>query len=144
STPTRRSKKKRSPEPRRSASNPADTDPPTASSPFSTACDYVERPSAGHHIDQQDPAARPAPVNITSYGTYNPACAFGRTGLSSDLRRVRDGGCVDVLVAWCTDDERLAPHSCHQGRPRWPARPRPAEVSEGGDRGDCPRRPLLA
>src|SRR5262245_25138283 len=76
STPTRRSKKKRSPEPRRSASNPADTDPPTASSPFSTACDYVERPSAGHHIDQQDPAARPAPVNITSYGTYNRLCGI--------------------------------------------------------------------
>ena len=53
----------------------------------------------------------------------NPACTFRCTGLSSDLCRVRDGVGVDVVVAGGADDERLAPHSCHEGRPRGLARP---------------------
>jgi integrase/recombinase XerD len=58
STPTRRSRKKRSPERRRSASSPAATDPPTLCSPFSTGCDYVELTSAGHRFEQEDPSVR--------------------------------------------------------------------------------------
>jgi hypothetical protein len=54
----------------------------------------------------------------------NPACGFHRTGLSRDLCRVRDGVRVDPVVAGSADDERLAPHSCHEGGPRGPSRSR--------------------
>ena len=69
---------------------------------------------------------------------------FPGTGLSRDLCRVRDWSCVDVLVTCGADDEGLAPHSRHEGRPRGLARSWPAEVGERGDLVDCHRRALLA
>src|SRR5260370_29479164 len=74
----------------------------------------------------------------------NPACGFYRTGLSGDLCRVRDGARVDVLVAEGADDERLAPHSRHEGGPRWLARSRFPELFEAGDLVDCHRGAGLA
>ena len=70
----------------------------------------------------------------------NPACAFQRTGLSSDLCRVHDGVRVDPVMAPGADDERLAPHSCHEGCPRGLVPVRVAEVPEPGDLVDCHRR----
>ena len=58
---------------------------------------------------------------------------FSAPGLSSDLCRVRDGARVDVLVAGSTDDERLAPHACHERGPRGLARPWLAGAGELGD-----------
>ena len=58
---------------------------------------------------------------------------FSAPGLSSDLCRVRDGARVDVLVAGSADDERLAPHACHERGPRGLARPWLAEAGELGD-----------
>src|SRR5260221_10762824 len=74
----------------------------------------------------------------------NPAGTFQCTGLSSDLCRVRDGVCVDVVMAYCADDERLAPHPRHEGRPRWLARPGLAEVREPGDVVNSHRGAVLA
>ena len=74
----------------------------------------------------------------------NPACAFQRTGLSSDLCRSRDRGRVDVVMAAGADDEGLAPHSCHEGCPRGLARPGPAEMRELGDLVGSHRRAVLA
>ena len=74
----------------------------------------------------------------------NPACAFQRTGLSSDLCRVHDGVRVDPVMAPGADDERLAPHSCHEGCPRGLSRSGFAEVPESGDLVDCHRRAGLA
>src|SRR6266849_3702174 len=74
----------------------------------------------------------------------NPACGFHRTGLSSDLCRVRDRVRVDVLVARRADDEGLAPHSCHERCPRGLARPGFPEVFERGDLVDCHRGTVLA
>ena len=58
----------------------------------------------------------------------NPACGFHRTGLSSDLCRVRDGVRVDPVVAGGADDERLAPHFRHERGPRRLARSRFPEL----------------
>ena len=74
----------------------------------------------------------------------NSACGFYRTELSSDLCRVRDGGCVDVLVACRADDERLASHFRHEGGPRGLARSRLSEFLEAGDLVDCHRGAGLA
>ena len=74
----------------------------------------------------------------------NPACGFHRTGLSGDLCRVRDGGCVDVLVAGGAGNERLAPHFRHEGCPRGLARSRLPEFLEAGDLVDCHRGAGLA
>ena len=74
----------------------------------------------------------------------NPACAVKRTGLSSDLCRVRDRVRVDVFVARRADDERLAPHFRHEGRPRGLARPGFPELAEPGDLVDCHRGAALA
>ena len=85
-------------------------------------------------------AARRGPVSaLRGYGPFpcslppNPACTFQRTGLSSDLCRVRDGGRVDVIVARRADDERLAPHFRHECCPRGLSRSGRAEVREPGD-----------
>jgi len=43
---------------------------------------------------------------------------FARTRLSSDLRRVGAGGCVDVLVAGGQTKSRRAPFPGHECRPR--------------------------
>src|SRR5690242_21208038 len=74
----------------------------------------------------------------------NPAGAVERTGLSSDSRRVRNGVRVDVVMACCADDERLASHARHEGRPRGLPRPGFAELPESGDLVDCHGRVLLA
>ena len=62
-----------------------------------------------------------------------PACTVKRTGLSSDLCRVCDGGRVDVLVAVRADDERLAPHFRHERCPRGLPGSGLAELAERGD-----------
>src|ERR1017187_6619227 len=74
----------------------------------------------------------------------NPACTFQCTGLSGDLCRVRDGVRVDPVVAGCADDERLAPHSCHEGGPRGLSRSGFPERLEAGDLVDCHRGAGLA
>ena len=74
----------------------------------------------------------------------NPAGTFGCTGLSSDLCRVRDGVCVDVVVAGGADNECLAPLFCHEGCPRGLARSWPAEAGEPGDLVDSHRCAVLA
>ena len=74
----------------------------------------------------------------------NSACTFQCTELSGDLCRVRDGVRVDPVMARRADDERLAPHSCHEGCPRGLARSGPAEVREPGDLVDCHRCAVLA
>jgi len=74
----------------------------------------------------------------------NPAGGFHRTGLSGDLRRVRDRVRVDVVVAVCADDERLAPHFRHEDRPRGLARSGLAELSQRGDVVNAHRCAVLA
>src|SRR5712691_354927 len=74
----------------------------------------------------------------------NPACAFQRTGLSSDLRRMRDGIRVDVVMAAGADNERLAPHFRHEGCPRGLARSGLAELPEPGDLVNGHRGAVLA
>jgi len=74
----------------------------------------------------------------------NPAGTFGGTGLSSDLCRVRDGVCVDVVMAVGADDERLAAHSGHEGCPRGLVWSGPAEVGELGGVVDGHRGAVLA
>jgi hypothetical protein len=61
STPTPHSRKKRSPGPRRSASNPADTDPPMRCSPSSRTSDYVERSPQKPRDTRRTPARRQGP-----------------------------------------------------------------------------------
>ena len=69
---------------------------------------------------------------------------FPGTELSSDLCRVRDGVRVDPVMARGADDECLAPHFRHEGRPRGPIRSFLAEVGEFGDLVDVYCRPELA
>src|SRR6267154_4247261 len=69
---------------------------------------------------------------------------FRCTGLSSDLCRVRDGVRVDPVMAGRADDERLAPHSCHESGPRGLPRSRFPELLEAGGRVDCHRGAGLA
>src|SRR5712692_1478182 len=77
-------------------------------------------------------------IPLSTSGNF-PACAFQRTGLSSDLCRVRAGVRVDVVMASGADDQRLAPHFRHEGRPRGLARPAFPEMPEPGDLVDCHR-----
>jgi hypothetical protein len=74
----------------------------------------------------------------------NWACTFQRTQLSCDLCRVRDGVRVDVVMACCADDERLASHPCHEGCPRGLPGAGSSEVLESGDLVDCHRGAFLA
>src|SRR5690242_7361973 len=74
----------------------------------------------------------------------NPAGTFGCTGLSSDLCRVRNRVRVDVVMAVGADDERLAAHPGHEGRPRGLIRSGPAEAGELGDLVDGHRGAVLA
>jgi len=74
----------------------------------------------------------------------NPACAFGRTRLPSDLCRASDRVLVDVLMAFTADDERLAPHPGHEHCPRGLVGSRPAEVCEPCRLVDCHRGGALA
>jgi reverse transcriptase-like protein len=74
----------------------------------------------------------------------NPAGGFHRTGLSSDLCRVRDRVRVDPVMARRADDERLAPHLCHEGGPRGLSRSWFPELVEAGDLVDCHRGAGLA
>src|SRR5271166_1204245 len=74
----------------------------------------------------------------------NRTCTFSCIRLSSDLCRVRGGVRVDPVVAWRADDERLAPHSRHEGGPRGLSRSRFPEVFEAGDLVDCHRGAGLA
>src|SRR6201987_3836794 len=69
---------------------------------------------------------------------------FGGTELSSDLCRECGRCCVDVLVAYGADDERLAPHSRHEPGPHGLARSRLPERLEAGDLVDCHRGAGLA
>ncbi len=74
----------------------------------------------------------------------NPACGFDRTGLSSVLCRVRDRVRVDVLMARCADNKRLAPHFCHERGPRGLAWSRRAQLLEAGDLVNCHRGAFVA
>ena len=49
-----------------------------------------------------------------------------------------------MVVAVSADDECLAPHGCHEGRPRGLARSVPAEAGEPGDLVDSHRGAVLA
>ena len=96
----------------------------------------------GEYQHQQGWAARRGPAVAGLFPRSlppNPAGTFGCTGLSSDLCRVRDGVCVDVVVAGGADNECLAPLFCHEGCPRGLARSWPARGSDlrNSVRTDC-------
>ena len=73
-TPTPRSRNERSPGPRRSAPNPADTDPRTHYSPSSKPSDYVERFNTRNPTHQAHPRTPEGRLNIIVGWTYNPLC----------------------------------------------------------------------
>ena len=74
----------------------------------------------------------------------NPACAFKRTRLSSDLCRVRDGFRVDEIMTCGADDKGFPPHFRHECRPRGLTCSRFPEFLEAGDLVNCHRGPGLA
>jgi hypothetical protein len=72
------------------------------------------------------------------------ACGFHRTGLCSVLCHMRDRVRVDPVMARSAYHESLAPHFCHELRPRGLAWPRLAQLREPGYLVDCRRGAFLA
>src|SRR3974390_599057 len=93
------------------------------------------------------PGEVPCPVRTRAFPGQPPSEPGVRLSAHRALRRLRrsrDRGHVDVVMALCADDERLEPHPCHEGCPRGLARPGPAEVRERGDLVDGHRGAVLA
>ena len=122
STPTQRSRSKRSHEPPHSGPSPADTDHPTRSSSSWKRSDYVERITRPNRAEQAKPEASPPLFNITGRWTYIPLCGIQRNGICGSpgvrvpratrlatLRSSRSGvPCVELLaVEFAHDQARL-------------------------------------
>src|SRR5450759_4815000 len=98
--PTPRSRNEQSHAPLRSEPSPAYIDHPTSFSPSSRASDYVELLIRQTPTPQGKSLTDRPVFHIIVQGTYNPACDFHRTGLSTvptvmaGLRRVQGLGIV--------------------------------------------------